>query len=181
MAQVMRFAADDVHQQVIKDSGHWLMEEQPDATVAAIRQFLGPQEGAKALDSSAINGMARGGAGAGTSGVRGIQTILLSGDPSKPGPYAIQIRVPPHTTIAAHSHRDDRFATVISGAWYFGYGTKANPAQVTPLSPGAFYTEPAGLAHFALTHDAPAVVTITGNGPSDTIYVGPKAGPKPQN
>jgi quercetin dioxygenase-like cupin family protein len=130
------------------------------------------------LDSGAINGMARGGAGAGTSGVRGIQTIILSGDPSKPGPYAIQIRVPPHTVIAAHSHRDDRFGTVISGAWYFGYGTKANPALVTPLSPGAFYTEPAGQAHFALTRDAPAVVTITGNGPTDTIYASPKDGPQ---
>jgi pimeloyl-ACP methyl ester carboxylesterase len=40
MAQVMRFAADDVHQVVIPDSGHWLMEEQPQATVKAIRAFL---------------------------------------------------------------------------------------------------------------------------------------------
>ena len=30
MAFVMRFAADDVHQVVIADSGHWLMEEQPE-------------------------------------------------------------------------------------------------------------------------------------------------------
>jgi pimeloyl-ACP methyl ester carboxylesterase len=41
MAHVMRFAADDVHQVVIANSGHWLMEEQPEATVAAIRAFLG--------------------------------------------------------------------------------------------------------------------------------------------
>jgi len=40
MAFVMRFAADDVRQVVIPDSGHWLMEEQPEATVAAIRAFL---------------------------------------------------------------------------------------------------------------------------------------------
>jgi pimeloyl-ACP methyl ester carboxylesterase len=40
MAYVMRFAADDVHQVVIPNSGHWLMEEQPEATVAAIRAFL---------------------------------------------------------------------------------------------------------------------------------------------
>jgi len=40
MAFVMRFAADDVHQVVIADSGHWLMEEQPRATVAAIRTFF---------------------------------------------------------------------------------------------------------------------------------------------
>ncbi|KQO83550.1 alpha/beta hydrolase [Rhizobium sp. Leaf262] len=42
MAYVMRFAADDVHQVVIPNSGHWLMEEQPEVTVAAIRGFLDP-------------------------------------------------------------------------------------------------------------------------------------------
>jgi pimeloyl-ACP methyl ester carboxylesterase len=40
MAAVMRAGADDVTEAVIKDSGHWLMEEQPAATVAAIRPFL---------------------------------------------------------------------------------------------------------------------------------------------
>ncbi|USI74703.1 alpha/beta fold hydrolase [Sphingomonas morindae] len=40
MAAVMRFAATDVQEQVIPDSGHWLMEEQPHATVAAVRAFL---------------------------------------------------------------------------------------------------------------------------------------------
>jgi len=39
-AVVMRAAADDVREVVIKDSGHWLMEEQPAATIAAIRSFL---------------------------------------------------------------------------------------------------------------------------------------------
>jgi pimeloyl-ACP methyl ester carboxylesterase len=42
MAAVMRFAASDVHEAVIPDAGHWLMEEQPAATIAAIRGFLGP-------------------------------------------------------------------------------------------------------------------------------------------
>lgn len=40
MAVVMRFAADNVQECVIKDSGHWLMEEQPNATVTAVRTFL---------------------------------------------------------------------------------------------------------------------------------------------
>jgi pimeloyl-ACP methyl ester carboxylesterase len=40
MAVVMRAAATDVQEVVIADSGHWLMEEQPIATVAAIRAFL---------------------------------------------------------------------------------------------------------------------------------------------
>jgi len=39
-AVVMRNAATDVTELVIPDAGHWLMEEQPAATVKAIRQFL---------------------------------------------------------------------------------------------------------------------------------------------
>ena len=40
MAAVMRFVATDVHEAVIPDAGHWLMEEQPAATVAVVRAFL---------------------------------------------------------------------------------------------------------------------------------------------
>ena len=40
MALVMRFAATDVSEGVIPDAGHWLMEEQPDATVKMVAAFL---------------------------------------------------------------------------------------------------------------------------------------------
>jgi len=42
MAVVVRAAGTDVKELVIADSGHWLMEEQPQATVTAIKAFLGP-------------------------------------------------------------------------------------------------------------------------------------------
>jgi pimeloyl-ACP methyl ester carboxylesterase len=41
MAEDVRFVATNVTGAVIAKSGHWLMEEQPAATVAAIRDFLG--------------------------------------------------------------------------------------------------------------------------------------------
>jgi pimeloyl-ACP methyl ester carboxylesterase len=40
MAEVMRAAATDVEALVIANAGHWLMEEQPAATVAGVRAFL---------------------------------------------------------------------------------------------------------------------------------------------
>jgi pimeloyl-ACP methyl ester carboxylesterase len=40
MADDLRFVASDVTGGVIPNSGHWLMEEQAAATVAAIRAFL---------------------------------------------------------------------------------------------------------------------------------------------
>ncbi|HEY4214298.1 MAG TPA: alpha/beta hydrolase [Steroidobacteraceae bacterium] len=45
MAYIMRFAADNVREVVIKDSGHWLMEEQTQPTVGAIAQFLSTPPG----------------------------------------------------------------------------------------------------------------------------------------
>ena len=46
--------------------------------------------------------------GTGSSGVGGIETVVLKRDPDKVGVYTIMLRVPAHTQIAVHSHRDDR-------------------------------------------------------------------------
>jgi pimeloyl-ACP methyl ester carboxylesterase len=43
MADELRFVATDVTSVVIANSGHWLMEEQPAATIAAISAFLGKE------------------------------------------------------------------------------------------------------------------------------------------
>ncbi|WP_457094549.1 alpha/beta fold hydrolase [Microvirga sp. P5_D2] len=40
MATVMRFAASDVTEEIIPDSGHWIMEENPTATITMVRAFL---------------------------------------------------------------------------------------------------------------------------------------------
>src|SRR5262249_49085427 len=40
MAEIMRFAATDVQSGVIPDSGHWIMEENPSATISMVRTFI---------------------------------------------------------------------------------------------------------------------------------------------
>jgi pimeloyl-ACP methyl ester carboxylesterase len=40
MAEIMRFAASDVTAGVVPDSGHWIMDENPEATIALVRGFL---------------------------------------------------------------------------------------------------------------------------------------------
>ena len=177
MAEELRFAAIDVTGEVIPNSGHWLMEEQPAATVNAAVEFLKrpprSSEDKQRLSPADVTALAHGSAGAGTSGLDSIQTTVLLGDPTKPGIYTISLLVPAHTVILAHMHRDDRVATVVSGTWYFGYGTRHDAAALKPLSPGSFYTEPAGAPHFAETKDEPVTVYITGYGPTDTNYVEP--------
>ena len=40
MATVTRFAASDVQEAIVPDSGHWIMEENPQATIQIVRGFL---------------------------------------------------------------------------------------------------------------------------------------------
>jgi hypothetical protein len=115
----------------------------------------------------------------GSSGLSGVHTKVLLGDPSRPGFYSILLFVPAHTTIRAHSHRDDRVATVIAGTWHFGYGDHFDPALLKELPPGSVYSEPGGPAHnhFAQTADEAVVVHIDGFGPTDTRYFDPADAP----
>src|ERR1700732_589295 len=123
-----------------------------------------------ALDSNQI----------GSSGVPGVHTKIVFGDPSKAGFYTILIFVPAHTTIQAHSHRDDRVATVVSGEWHFGYGNHFDAKSLKTLPPGSLYSEPGGDNHFAQTETVPVIVQISGYGPTDTRYFDPANDPRSQ-
>jgi hypothetical protein len=106
----------------------------------------------------------------GSSGLAGVITTVLYGDPAKAGFYTILLYVPAHTAIPAHSHRDNRMAAVLSGNWNLGYGTKFDEKALKNLPPGSTYSEPAGTNHFARTNDVPSIVEISGFGPTDTVY-----------
>jgi pimeloyl-ACP methyl ester carboxylesterase/quercetin dioxygenase-like cupin family protein len=192
-AVIMRQVAINVQEAVVPRSGHWLMEESPVYTVDLVRKFLDSPAPAspvrttvtdniseKRLTPSEFDFPQRANPGTGSSGVGGIQTVVLKGDPNAIGVYTIMLRVPAHTRIAAHSHRDDRVATVVSGTWHFGYGDKFDESKLKALPPGSFYTEPPGQNHFAETGDESVVVQITGFGPSSTEYVDPAQDPRPR-
>jgi len=60
MAAEYQVVATDVTEKVIADAGHWLMEEQPANTVAAIREFIdkqAPQKSTPAQLVDALNGL----------------------------------------------------------------------------------------------------------------------------
>jgi pimeloyl-ACP methyl ester carboxylesterase len=169
MAEVMGYAATSVTGGVVPDAGHWIMEENPAATVALVGDFLRAGLGPNRLTPAAMAALAPA-AAPGTSGVPGLETRVLFGDPARPGPYTIMLTVPARTRIAAHRHRDDRTAVVVAGEWRFGYGPAASAAALESLPPGSAYTEPSDMPHFAETGDAGATVIISGTGPSDTTY-----------
>ncbi len=141
-----------------------------DATAQSLPEMrMTPAEmQASALDSNQI----------GSSGLAGVHSKVLFGDPAKVGFYTILLFVPAHTTIQAHSHRDNRMAAVVSGEWHLGYGDHFDAKSLKALPPGSVYSEPGGDNHFARTGADPVVVQISGYGPTDTHYFDAANDPK---
>jgi pimeloyl-ACP methyl ester carboxylesterase len=169
-----RLVARNVKGVIVAGSGHWLMEEAPGQVMPALVSFLDDKATPSAderLSPREIEDLPSTGATAGTSGVPGIRTRVLKGDPTQPGLYTIQLEVPANTRIEAHQHPDDRLATVVSGTWYFGYGAAFDEKALKPLAAGSFYTEPPREAHFARTRAEAVVVQISGLGPTGTQYL----------
>jgi len=83
------------------------------------------------LTPAEISGSALDGNQIGSSRLAGFHTKVLVGDPAKAAFSTILLSVPAGTTIQAHSHRDDRMATVVSGEWQFGYGDRFDAHVLT--------------------------------------------------
>src|SRR3984957_3033128 len=93
----------------------------------------------------------------GSSAVPGVHTKVVFGDPSKAGFYTILLFVPAHTTIQAHTHRDDRAAVVVSGEGPLGYGPQLDPRSLKMSPPGGGCSEPGAVNDFAQP-DADSVI-----------------------
>jgi uncharacterized RmlC-like cupin family protein len=80
--------------------------------------------------------------------------------------YIQLVRWPPHTINKAHSHPDDRYAFVVSGTFYHGYGERFDEGKLEARPAGSFFTEPARLRHFGVTRDEGVILYFVGTGPS---------------
>src|SRR5467141_3578849 len=199
LGQQVQLVATNARTVTLPNTGHWVMEESPQATMDALVAFLNPSSGAttassgRALSTSQasssrlpqmrltpdeVRANQTGTEQVGSSFLAGVSTKVLAGDPSKSGFYTIILSVPASTTIPAHSHHDDRMATVVSGTWQFGYGDRFDERALKRLPPGSVYSEPGGENHFARTDAEPVLVEISGFGPTDTRYVNPSDAPK---
>jgi len=76
------------------------------------------------------------------------ETAVLFGDPSKPGPYVIQLRWLPGNMSRPHFHSTDRFFVVLEGTWWLGTGTKFDPDSTVPVKPGTYVFHKAGAIHY---------------------------------
>ena len=94
------------------------------------------------------------------------ETAVLFGDPSKPGPYVIQLRWLPGNMSRPHFHSTDRFFVVLEGTWWLGTGTKFDPDSTVPVKPGTYVFHKAGGIHYDGAKDEPCVLQIVGMGPA---------------
>ncbi|TFW09751.1 cupin domain-containing protein [Oxalobacteraceae bacterium OM1] len=101
---------------------------------------------------------------------KGAKFAVLSGDPSKDGPFVIRLRAPPGYRIPPHWHTQDEILTILSGAMHFGSGDKENSSSEHVLKTGAFHSLPGKSPHYAYTKEA-TTIQVHGNGPFDIHYV----------
>ena len=110
----------------------------------------------------------------------GAKISVLSGDPSKPVPYAVRLKFPAHYAVAPHSHPTDENVVIVSGALTFGMGDRLvkTASGNKTLQTGGFALMPAGMNHFAFTKGDGATIVLYGVGPVEFKYVNPSDDPR---
>src|SRR3954451_11388268 len=78
---------------------------------------------------------------------KGAQMAVLSGDPTKTGPFTMRLKLPASYKIPAHTHPTAERVTVISGEFNFGMGDKLDQAKAEKLDSGGFVDLPANMSH----------------------------------
>ncbi len=108
---------------------------------------------------------------------KGVQIAVLAGDPGKPGPFTIRLKMPAGYKIPAHSHPTYEAVTVISGDFNIGMGDKLDERKAEGLTAGSFVNLPEKMNHFAFA-TTESVVQINSDGPFAVNYVNPADDPR---
>ena len=102
----------------------------------------------------------------------GLKSVVLYGDPSKPGPYAVLNRFAAGTFSRPHFHPNDRVIVVVSGTWWMGTGDKFDTSATKPMPPGSSAVDYGGKVHFDGAKGEDCEVIIFGIGPATATRVG---------
>jgi quercetin dioxygenase-like cupin family protein len=103
------------------------------------------------------------------SPIPGVQTAVISGDPTQSGLYVIRAKLSPGAKVMPHTHPDTRYDTVLAGEVYFGFGETFDASNAKLYPTGSQITVPANVPHFALVKNGEAVLQEVGIGPSAHI------------
>jgi quercetin dioxygenase-like cupin family protein len=106
---------------------------------------------------------------------------VLVGEPSKPGPYVIRVKVPSGVKLMPHKHPEDRIYTVMSGVFYIGLGDQFDGDKVKAFPPGSVVVLPGDTPHFHWAKSGEYVTQVTAIGPLGLDYLDPGDDPRQQN
>jgi len=110
----------------------------------------------------------------------GARLAVLVGDPAKPGPYLIRVKLPRGTKMLPHSHPEDRVYTVISGIFYIGLGDEFDENKLSAHAPGSVLLLPGGQPHFHWARSGEYVTQVSAIGPLGLAYIDPADDPRNQ-
>src|SRR5579875_2443240 len=79
----------------------------------------------------------------------GAQMAVVSGDPSKRGPFTVQLSMPNGYRIPPHFHPTDEHVTVKQGTLLVGMGDRLNLEHANAMHVGQSGSIPANQHHFA--------------------------------
>jgi quercetin dioxygenase-like cupin family protein len=96
---------------------------------------------------------------------------ILVGDPAKPGPYVVRVKLPQDTKMMPHKHPEDRIYTVMSGVFYIGLGETFDETKLMAFSPGSVIVLPGDQPHFHWAKSGEYVTQVTAIGPLGLNYV----------
>jgi quercetin dioxygenase-like cupin family protein len=109
---------------------------------------------------------------------KGAQTVLLHGDPAKPGLFILRIKFPPNYVVPPHTHPGFETVTVLTGSMGSGMGEKADLTKGKMLKAGGMLALPANHAHYVWTTDEETIIQVAAVGPFDLIYINPADDPR---
>lgn len=110
----------------------------------------------------------------------GSKAAVLEGSPRSEGMFTMRVRVPAGSALQPHWHPRHERVTVLSGMVELGFGSVADPRNVTRYGPGSFYVNPPREMHF-LFFPVDTEIQMTGVGPWEihTSDIEPRTGGKP--
>lgn len=100
----------------------------------------------------------------------GLATAIAEGDPSKPGPFTMMLKLRDGGWIPPHVHNVDKRLVVITGELLMGHGDAVDASATTALKAGGVAVMPAGTHHYEGGRGE-TIVALIANGPFTTTMI----------
>jgi hypothetical protein len=107
----------------------------------------------------------------------GAKVAVVSGDPTKAGPFTIRIDMPPDYAVRPHHHPTVEEIRLIEGTFHLGHGAKWDEQAMKALAADERVSILPKQPHFV--HAASRVIVeVQSTGPFAVTYVNPKDDPR---